>query len=76
MDLNDQFKLEHLLFKERVCKTCGKRKSLLDDFYLTRKDRGTLASAYAYECKLCTIKRIVDKRKLGKNYTDDIYPDW
>ena len=24
----------------------------------TRKDRGTLASAYSYECKVCTKKRV------------------
>ena len=58
MDFDDQVELEHLLFFDRKCRVCGEVKSLLDDFYLTRKDRGTLASAYSYECKLCTKKRV------------------
>jgi len=66
--------LEHLLFVDRKCRTCGQVKVLLDSFYLTRKDRGSLPSAYAYECKQCTIKRIQNSR------TDDQgmwqYPDW
>ena len=41
MDFDDQVELEHLLFLDRKCRVCGKVKSLLDDFYLTRKDRGT-----------------------------------
>ena len=49
MDFDDQVELEHLLFFDRKCRVCGKVKSLLDDFYLTRKDRGTLPSAYSYE---------------------------
>ena len=56
MDFDDQVELEHLLFFERKCRVCGEVKSLLDDFYLTRRDRGTLPSAYSYECKKCTKK--------------------
>jgi hypothetical protein len=47
----------------------------MDDFYITRKDRGTIASAYSYECKECTIKRVRKSRQ--KNDTTDFsYPDW
>jgi hypothetical protein len=45
MDVEDQFSLEHLIFKDRKCRVCGKVKSLMDDFYVTRKDRGTMFSA-------------------------------
>ena len=79
MDLSDQFSLDHLIFKERTCRSCGKTKSLMDDFYLTRKDRATVASAYSYECKDCTIKRITEKRKEEYNPVPrikDVYPDW
>ena len=37
MDIEEQFGLEHLLFKERKCRTCGETKDLLEGFYLTRK---------------------------------------
>ena len=72
MDLDDQLELEHLLFLERKCRVCGKIRSLLDDFYLTRKDR-KLPSSYSYECKDCTIKRV----KKGKISNFEMeYPDW
>ena len=48
MDLDDQVELEHLLFTERKCRVCGKVKTLMEDFYLTRKNRSTLSS-YSYE---------------------------
>lgn len=82
MDIDDQIELEHLLFFERKCRTCNQVKSLMDDFYLTRKNRGTLPSAYSYECKDCTIKRIKKKREEKKikfdsiSRIEDIYPDW
>jgi len=86
MDLDDQFKLQNLLLKERVCRTCNKSKSLLDDFYLVRKKSQTLESSYSYECKDCTIKRVIESRKKSKDKPDipywpvprikDIYPDW
>ncbi len=83
MDLEQQFDLEHLLFKERVCRSCGRSKDLLNDFYLIRKGRSRLASSYSYECKLCTIERVVKTRKNKKKdrprplppYLAD-YPDW
>ena len=53
MELEDQFGLEHLLFEQRKCKICGETKELMNDFYKTRKDRGNVPSAYAYECKRC-----------------------
>ena len=72
--------LEHLLFVERKCRLCGQTKVLLDDFYLTRKDRGANPSAYAYECKSCTVWRVNRKRKKNRPrplppYLTD-YPDW
>ena len=75
MDLDDQFKLQNLLLKERVCRTCNKSKSLLDDFYLIRKKSQTLESSYSYECKDCTIGRVLKTRKEGRPIKND-YPDW
>jgi hypothetical protein len=86
MDLGDQFELEHLLFKTRQCRSCGGAKDLLTDFYRIRKDRKSL-SAYSYECKDCTVKRVTESRKKKKEKLDlsydpvprfrpDIYPDW
>ena len=76
MDLDYQVELEHLLFTERKCRDCGEVKNLIEDFYLTRKNRGSLPSAYAYECKVCTIKRIVETRKKRAPFVDWQYPDW
>ena len=76
MDLEQQFDLEHLLFKQRKCRSCGRTKDLLDDFYLIRKNRSRLASSYSYECKVCTIKRIVENRKKRAPFVDWQYPDW
>ena len=50
-------------------------KNLIDGFYLTRKNRGTLPSSYSYECKVCTIQRIVKNRK-ERPFCDWVYPDW
>jgi len=47
---------------------------LMEDFYLTRKTRGKLPSAYSYECKECTIKRVREKRKVKQKEWE--YPDW
>ena len=75
MNLDDQVTLGHLLLQDRKCRKCGEVKNLIDGFYRTRKERGTLPSSYAYECKVCTIKRIVSSRKKGSP-TDWTYPDW
>ena len=83
MELDKQIKLGHLLLSDRKCRVCGEVKNLIDGFYLTRKDRGTLASAYSYECKVCTVERVVKTRKGKKKnrprplppYLAD-YPDW
>ena len=75
MDIEDQFELEHLFLQERKCRVCGEEKNLIDGFYLTRKNRKAVASSYSYECKVCTIRRIVDKRK-KKPFADWKYPDW
>ena len=73
MDFDDQVELEHLLFFDRKCRVCGRVKSLMDDFYLTRRDRGTLPSSYSYECKECTIKRVKSKKTKKLDWE---YPDW
>ena len=74
INLDDQFELEHLLFQQRKCKVCGETKELLTEFYKTRKDRGNVPSAYAYDCKKCTIKRIQKTR--NKKIKLEVYPDW
>lgn len=76
MNLDDQFSLDHLIFKERTCRSCGKTKSLMDDFYLTRKDRPTVSSAYSYECKICTVRRVLESRKNRDVTSMWDYPDW
>jgi len=74
MDLDDQLKLDHLLFSERKCRTCGQVKDLIADFYLSRKNKLSSPSAYSYECKTCTIQRIKTSRKVNKVVWE--YPDW
>tara|TARA_B100000683_G_C12443010_1_gene536940 strand:- start:1140 stop:1370 length:231 start_codon:yes stop_codon:yes gene_type:complete len=76
MDIGDQFSLEHLLFKERKCRICNKTKNLIEDFYMTRKTKRGLPSAYAYECKDCTISRILNNRNKKRPLADWQYPDW
>ena len=82
MNLDDEFNLEHLLFKQRKCRTCGVTKDLLDDYYLVRKNKKGYPSAYSYECKECTKKRVCDARKkvVDKMVTNILgrweYPDW
>ena len=73
MDLDDQVELEHLLFTERKCRVCGVVKTLMDDFYVTRKNRSTLSS-YSYECKDCTKIRVKKSKKKISNKWE--YPDW
>jgi len=76
MDEEFGFDLEHLLFKERKCRVCGEIKDLVNEFYLVRKNKRNFPSAYSYECKICTIKRIVKSRKnliISKEWA---YPDW
>ena len=74
MSIEEEFELDNLLFVDRRCRICGQEKNLRNDFYKTRKDRGSNPSAYAYECKTCTIWRVKRKRKRKKPYGD--YPDW
>ena len=75
MNIDDQIELEHLLFLDRKCRKCGKVKNLLSDFYRTRKDR-TSASAYSYECKECTVTRVMQSRTINKVVDKWEYPDW
>jgi hypothetical protein len=76
MDIDDQFELEHLFLTERRCRICGQTKDLIDGFYLTRKGRSDIASAYSYECKICTVKRIKMSRKEKVLLDKWEYPDW
>jgi hypothetical protein len=75
-DIDDQINTQHLLFLERTCRICGETKSLIDDFYLTRKGRGAFPSAYAYECKECTKRRVISNRKSTLKVVEWEYPDW
>jgi len=75
MEFDEQLELDHLLLKERTCRSCGKIKDLITDFYLTRKNRRN-PSAYSYECKICTIKRILKTRKNKDKKICWEYPDW
>ena len=63
MDFDEQLELGHLLLNDRKCKSCGKIKNLVDDFYRTRKDRGAVLSSYSYICKNCFIEYVKEKRK-------------
>ena len=76
MNLDGQIKLGHLLLNDRKCRTCGETKNLIEGFYRTRKDRGPVASSYSYECKVCTVRRIVENRKKMTPFVDWNYPDW
>lgn len=75
MDLDEQFGLEHLLFRERRCRVCGRDKDLMNDFYLIRKNKRGNPSGYSYECKVCTVERVVKNRK-NKQVFQESYPDW
>ena len=75
MDIEDEFSLEHLLFKERKCRVCGVTKDLMTDFYVIRKGKKYLPSSYSYECKDCTIERIIKNRKQKSSRLWE-YPDW
>ena len=76
MDFDNQLKFGHLLLVDRKCRTCGEIKNLIDGFYRTRKDRGAVSSSYSYECKECTIKRVVINRIQTAVFDKWEYPDW
>lgn len=44
-------------FMERLCKKCDTQKPM-SEFYVARRDKLPLASAYNYECKSCVKKRV------------------
>jgi hypothetical protein len=76
MDLDKQIKLSHLLLNDRKCRTCGEVKNLIESFYRTHKERGPVSSSYAYECKECSIKRVVTNRMISRVLDKWEYPDW
>jgi hypothetical protein len=76
MDLDRQIKLGHLLLSDRKCRVCGEVKNLIDGFYRTRKDRGPVASSYSYECKECTIMRVLNSKRNSLLSAEWQYPDW
>jgi hypothetical protein len=75
VEFDKQIKLGHLLLTDRKCRVCGETKNLVDSFYRTRKDRGAVASSFSYECKECTIRRVVQKQKTHI-FGRWEYPDW
>ena len=76
MELDTQIRLGHLLLVDRKCRVCGEMKNLIDGFYQTRKDRGPVASSYSYECKECTIKRVILSKMQTAILDKWEYPDW
>ena len=74
MDLEDQFELGDLLLSERRCRVCGSVKNLIEGFYITHKKSTHLPSSYSYECKACTVARVIAGRK--KDNSNWVYPDW
>lgn len=74
MEFEEEFELEHLLFHHRKCRSCFEVKDLMSDFYKTR--RGSGPSAYSYECKQCTKKRVLNARKAEQKVREWEYPDW
>jgi len=76
MEIDSQIRFGHLLLNDRKCRVCGETKNLIDEFYRTRKDRGPVESSYSYECKECTIKRVVASRMISKIMDKWEYPDW
>ena len=76
MDLDKQIKLSHLLLTDRKCRSCGEVKNLIDNFYRTHKERGPVASSFSYECKECSIKRVVANRMTSRVLDKWEYPDW
>jgi hypothetical protein len=77
MDLDKQIRLGHLLLNDRKCRTCGEMKNLIEGFYRTRKDRGPVASSFSYECRDCTVKRVIESKKSPTTLRSEWqYPDW
>ena len=76
MDLDKQIKLGHLLLTDRECRVCCEVKNLIDGFYRTRKDRGPVASSFSYECKECTVRRVMESKKRPQFSNKWQYPDW
>jgi len=76
MEFEDEFDSDNLLFNERVCRSCNKKKDLITNFYLIRKNKKGFPSAYSYECKKCTIMRVIASRMTSKVIDKWEYPDW
>ena len=74
--MKNDLELEHLLFVDRQCRRCLRTFDLIDGFYWTRRDRGHIPSAYSYECKECTVNRIMKNRKKKIKRKECDYPDW
>ena len=70
------FSLEHLLFQERKFSVWVETKDLFMEFYIIRKNKRNFPSGYSYECKICTVRRILRNRKKTKITTEWSYPDW
>ena len=72
--LDEELQTQHLFLIKRICRVCGEEKDLVADFYKCRKN-AALESSYSYECKECTIKRIIKSRKQTQPVSE-VYPDW
>ena len=71
MDIEEQFGLEHLLFKERKCRTCGETKDLLEGFYLTRKNLEECAHLHI----LMNVRNVLRKEYYQKEAETQIHTD-
>ena len=74
MEFDEQLELGHFTLSERKCRVCGVMKDLIDGYYLIRRNKN-IKSSYSYECKECTIKRIIKSRKQSSPVSE-VYPDW
>ena len=74
MDLDDQLSLGPLFLTDRKCKTCGKIKNLVDGFY--KKRPGFNPSSYSYECKSCSVERVIKRRNNRDRTSESYYPNW
>ncbi len=55
---------------------CEERKRKGREIRAGIRPKTTYPSAYSYECKTCTIRRVVNNRKPRNRHIDWQYPDW
>jgi len=74
MNIDDQLSLGPLFLTDRKCRTCGEVKNLIECFY--KKGKGMNPSSYSYECKTCSVKRVIKRRSRRDRTSESCYPDW